>query len=382
MKNSESIKWLVLFASFLSMFSFVFSMQSFPPILPYIVDEFGVGYGSASSLMWLVALPGIFLSILGGILSGRYGIKMLCLLGLSIVAGSSMLCAISNSYLLLQLGRLALGVGGALVVVSAPVPIFQWFDRKELGLAMGLFGLTMPVATVLSFNVLSRVASIYSWRTPIFFATAVNASILLICFFAIKEKDRYAPGRAALRSLKNSNIWILGLIWGFFNMGVIGYTTWGKTIFTEFMGLPLTFSDFLASLLMLVALITPLGGFVSDRAERRRPFIQLSSLLMLGIFLVFPFSNQASYLLLASILGLSASFLAPAVFALPEEILGVGKGGLGFAVLNTCLNIGVALGPMFVGYALDLTRNSVLAFLTMAVFMFVTFILALVVKSR
>jgi len=351
-------------------------------MLPYIVDDFGVGYGSASSLIWLVALPGIFLSILGGILAGRYGVKTICLLGLAIVTGSSMLCALSNSYLLLQLGRLALGVGGALVVVSAPVPIFQWFDRKELGLAMGLFSLNMPVATVLSFNTLGGVASTYNWRTPILFVTIVNASILLICIFSIKEKGRYAPERSALRSLKNSNIWILGLIWGFFNMGAIGYTTWGKTIFTKFLGLPLALSDFLASLLMLAALITPLSGFLSDKAEKRRPFILLSSLLMLVVFLVFPFSNETSYLLLASILGLSAAFLPPAVFALPEEILGIGKSGLGFGVLNTCLNLGIALGPMFIGYTLDMTQNEVFAFVIMAAFMLVTSILALVMKPK
>jgi len=331
--------------------------------------------------MWLVALPGIFLSILGGMLVGRYGVKTICLLGLAIVTGSSMLCAFSNSYLLLQLGRLALGVGGALVVVSAPVPIFQWFDRKELGLVMGLFGLNMPVATVLSFNTLGGVASTYNWRTPILFVTIVNASILLICVFSIREKGRYAPERSTFRSLKNPNIWILGLVWGFFNMGAIGYTSWGKTIFTKFLSLPLAFSDFLASLPMLAALITPLSGFLSDRTGKRRPFILLSSLLMLVVFLLFPFLNETSYLALASILGLSATFLPPAVFALPEEILGIGKGGLGFSVLNTCLNLGIILGPMSIGYALDMTQNEIFAFLLMAAFMFITSILALVLKS-
>jgi predicted MFS family arabinose efflux permease len=376
------MRWLILLSSFLSTFSFLFSLQSFPPILPDLVHEFGIGYGSASSLMWLVALPGIFLSILGGIMVARYGVKRTCILGLGIVTGSSVLSVISNSYSLLQFSRLVLGIGGALVFVSSPVLIFQWFERSELGIAMGIFGLNMPLATVISFNVLSTVALMSSWRNMILLATTVNASILLICIFSIREKGHYTPSeRSTFKPLGNWNIWILGAVWGFFNMAAIGYTTWGKTIFMLFKDLSFGFSDFLASLLMFGALITPLTGFISDRTKVRRSLILVSSLVMFAIFLVFPLVNKSLYLPLALILGLSAAFLPPAVFALPEEILGVGKGAVGFGVLNTCLNTGIALGPLFVGYTLDLTHNEIFTFLVMSAFMFISLVLALSLKS-
>ena len=47
--------------SIISIFSFYFSMQSFSPIAPQIIDEFGVSHAEAGLLMLLVALPAMTL---------------------------------------------------------------------------------------------------------------------------------------------------------------------------------------------------------------------------------------------------------------------------------------------------------------------------------
>lgn len=371
----------ILFTSFFTMFAFLFSMQAIPPLLPLIIAEYGLSFTSASSLMWLVAIPGLFLSILGGLLVAKSGVKFFLTTGMLIATIGSMLCAFSWSFPLMQFSRLLIGIGGSLIVVSAPAIIFQRFEKNELGSAMGLFSLNMPAATVISFNVLGVFASQYGWRFSIFCTVVVNISALIICIIS-KDGDRIKPKKIDLKPLRNVNIWILGLIWALFNMAAIGYTTWGKTIFVQYDWLPITLSDLVASLLMLGAFIAPLTGIVSDRLGKRKPLIIISCICMFGIFLIFPYIQKIFLIPLALMLGLLAAFLPPALFALPEELLGEGKGGIGLGVLNTFLNLGVIIGPLTIGYVLDFTDSGHLGFFVMGFFVLLASLLASILKAR
>lgn len=211
---------------------------------------------------------------------------------------------------------------------------------------------------------------------------AVGVSALLLCVLLMREKSHVTDDTMSLAPLRNVNIWILGAIWACFNMAVIGYTTWGKAIFVRYDGLPASFSGFLASLLMLAFLTNPLTGFISDKFGRRRFFIILSSISMSLIFPLFPYSEVSLFTALALMLGLLASFLPPVLFALPEEILGTGKGALGWGVLNTFVNLGILIGPLTLGYVLDVTNSKEAAFFSMALFSLGSLILALLLKAR
>jgi MFS family permease len=377
----RSEKRSALFVSFFSMFSFLFSMQAIPPILPTLIGQFGLGFALASSLMWLVALPGLLLSILGGFLTQKFGVKPLSITGTAVMAASSALCSFSSSILFLQMSRLLLGIGGALVVVSAPSLIYQWFEKSELGTAMGIFGLTMPAATVMSFNSLGLLAVGYGWKAAFLLTMVLNMLALVLCMFLTNEKRIVTHEKTRLVPLRNMNIWILGAIWAFFNMAAVGYSTWGKTIFMRY-GLPAGTSGLLASMLMLGVLTTPLTGFISDKAGgRRRFFIIVASGSMFLIFPLFPYVETSFLVGLALVLGLLTAFLPPTLFALPEEILGAGKAGLGWAVLNTYMNLGFIIGPLAVGYVLDIANWTAKAFLLLSLFALCSLLLALILKS-
>jgi len=374
-------KWNALFVSFFAQFSFLFALQSVPPLLPTLIKEFGLRYTAASSLMWLVALPGVLLAMLGGSLTEKYGVKPLAIIGSAIMTLSSALCFFSASVASLQIGRLFLGVGGAMVVVSVPVLILQWFEKAELGTAMGVFGLTMPVAVVASFNTQAIIANDYGWRTAFLVATVVNALSLGFCVLAT-ERRTASNGKNSLTSLRSLNIWMLGGVWMLFNMAAVGYSTWGKTIFTGY-GLPAGTADLLASTLMLGTLATPLTGLISDRVGgRRRPFIILASLAMFLLFPAFAFVHARFLILVGLTLGLLIAFLPPSVFALPEEILGEGKGAIGWGVLSAFMNLGFILGPLSLGYVLDSSSGTSMVFFSLSLFGLAALILAILLKSR
>ena len=272
-------RWLILAMVFLANFAFLFSMQAAPPLIPAIINDFNLSHTAAAGLMLFVALPAMLLSIPGGFLADRYGNKRLCIIGLGLVCLGTFLTAMAPSFALLQGGRAVVGIGGALLFSAAPPLIFQWFSGRELGLAIGIWALNMPLATVLSFNLLGRIELAYGWRASFWIATALAAAILVL-FTILAEEKKVARAALSLAALRRIPIWVLAFIWGTFNMAVLSLTTWGKTLFMDFKGVSPAQADFLASLIMLLAFITPLTGYIAGRLGRRRPLILLS---MVGI---------------------------------------------------------------------------------------------------
>ena len=247
-----------------------------------------------------------------------------------------------------------------------------------------MYGLNMPVGTIAAFNILGFVSQQFGWRTSLLLTTAVNASALLCCLLFLKEKkiDSIQPAGKFSSLLRNVGIWVLGLIWCFFNMAQIGYSTWGKTIFMTY-GLSSGSSDLIASLLIAGSLATPLTGFISDKWKgHRRYFVLIAAISMTLMFPLFPYVGVAIIAYLAVILGLLAACLPPAVFALPQEILGAGNEGVGWGILNTFQNLAIILGPLSVGYALDVLKTTSPIFFLFTFFSLLSMILAIFLKSR
>jgi MFS family permease len=91
-------------------------------------------------------------------------------------------------------------------------------------------------------------------------------------------------------------------------------------------GLSGGFFDLVASSLIAGSFATPLTGFFSDRwAGHRRLLILIALVSMMLILPLFPYVGVGALAYLALILGLLVAFLPPAVFALPEKILGAGN---------------------------------------------------------
>lgn len=357
-----------LLVSFLARFAFIFSMQAMPPLFPMIIQEYGTSFTMTGTLLWLVAVPGLFISILGGLLIGRYGVRTLLTVGLAISAASSVLSSSSDSFFILQMSRLLLGVGGAVAVVAAATLLFQWFGKGRLGLAMGVFGICMPSGIIVAFNFLGAIGSIYSWRTSILVTAAVNLVALVACLLlTIEKKDSHSSG-LSVEPFRNVHIWILGLGWALFNMAALGYTTWGKAIFVKYYGLSMEFSGLLASTIMFGAFAQPLTGHISDMLGRRRSLAAVSCALIAVIFLLFPFLSSTYFLPVTLLLGILVAFVTPALYALSGKVLGMENGALALGVMNAFLNLGIILGPFTLGYVLDSSDSSLLLFLAMALF--------------
>ncbi|PKB64326.1 MAG: hypothetical protein BZY82_11270, partial [SAR202 cluster bacterium Io17-Chloro-G3] len=89
------------------------------PVLPLFAKEFGVGVAMVGFTIAVFGLGRFFTNIPAGLASERYGRRRVMLAGLLIVTVSSLLMALSHSFLELVIYRFTTGIGNAIYLTSA-----------------------------------------------------------------------------------------------------------------------------------------------------------------------------------------------------------------------------------------------------------------------
>lgn len=354
-------RWLVLAVSLFAFVAYAFSLQLAPPLIPSIKTEFKVASDAQTALvMSVVLVPGIFLSIPAGFWVGRHGVRRVGTLSLAAVVIGDLVTAFANSFAVLLTGRLVLGIGGAFVMTTTPAIIAQWFTKEDLGRAMGIFGVNMPLAAVVAFPAAGALLLVFNWRFP-FYVGLMLGIAATVAYFAIVREGPHAghdvKGRVR-EAFGNSEIWKIGIIWLFFNAAALSFTTWADALFETFRGIPKLDAIFLASLLMWCALFfVPLYGYLSDRARRRKPFVLVGFILMTLAFVLIGFTSDLALVASIFFVGVAAAMIPAVQSALTAEAMGPRLATIGFGITGTCLSVGAALAQPLIGFVRDVTQS-------------------------
>jgi len=379
-------RWAVLFASFFAFVAYAFAFQAAPPLIPSIKAEFNIPLDAEAALiMSMVLLPGIFLSLPAGFFVKKYGVRRVGFLSLVCVVLGCFVTATANSFIMLLAGRLILGVGGTFIVTNTPAVIVQWFAREELGKAMGIYGINMPLATIIALPSASVFMLAYDWRFPFYIGLAVGIAAIAV-FVALVREGQFAGHERRARigqAIGNFEIWKVGLVWLFFNAAALSFTTWAPKLFETYKGMPKVHVSFLASLLMWGAILcVPIYSWLSDRAGRRRFFAVAGSLLMTLVFVALAYTSNMALVISILALGVTAAMVPPITSALPAEILGPTLASIGFGITGICSNLGVASAQPLVGFLLDATESYTFCLLGMAALSAIGALVAYTLKTN
>jgi MFS family permease len=354
-------RWLVLAVCLFAFVAYAFSFQLAPPLMTSIKNAFNVTSDAQTALvMSVVLVPGIFLSIPAGSWVGTYGVKRVGTLSLVAVVVGDLVTAFAYSDVVLLVGRLLVGIGGTFVMTVTPAIIAQWFTKKDLGKAMGIFGVNMPLAAVIAFPTAGSLLLVFDWRFPFYVGLILGIAATIAYLAVVKEGPNADHGaRGSVReAFGNVEILKIGIMWLFFNAAALSFTTWGDALFESFRSIPKLDAVFLASLLMWCAVFfVPVYGCLSDRVHRRKPFIVLGFVLMTMAFVLVGFTSDMA--LVASILfaGVAAAMIPAVQSALTAEVMRPSLLTIGFGITGTCLNIGAALAQPVIGFVRDATQS-------------------------
>lgn len=234
---------------------------------------------------------------------------------------------------------------------------------------MGIFGINMPLGTVIAFPTASVLALAYGLRFP-FYVSAIIGLIALAVFAAVVKEGPFLREKTNLsmrQALGNFEVWKVGLVWLFFNASALAFTTWGEKLFETFREVPTVEASIFASLLMWTAIFfVPVFGYLSDRIGKRKVFAIVGLFLMTMAFVALSFSSGLALIASIMFLGFAAGMTPPIASALPAEILGPDLASVGFGVTGTCLNIGASLAQPLIGALLDATGSYAVCMMGMA----------------
>jgi len=294
------------------------------PILPILIDKFGLSYTLASLLSISQRIPSILYPLVG-IIADKYPIRLFVILTPLITAISMSLLGVAPSYIVLCILLFVSGLSSIFFHAPSPVLVKE-ISGNRVGKGMSFYMIGGEVARTLGPLIILGAISLWgfegSWRLLPF---AVLASVII--FIKLKNVDthKHAKSNADARVWKTFRK-ILPLL--LIMAGLIFFRQFMKSGLTTF--LPTYFGDFKnqeywISVMSLVVyegagiLGTFFGGTLSDKLGRKKILIA-SGILSPLLMLLFLHSSGIFVFILLLLVGFFQFSSSPVLLAYIQEI--------------------------------------------------------------
>jgi NNP family nitrate/nitrite transporter-like MFS transporter len=232
---------------------------------------FRVDFGlSAQSTAFLIAVPVLLGSVARipvGMLTDRFGGRLIFTLLFLTVAAATAVVPTALSYNQLVAYAFILGLAGSSFAVGVGF-VSRWFPPAKQGTALGIYGLGNIGHSAAVF--LGPVAAGYVGRNSVFFGTAALCALWAVVFFAFARNAPVVRKPATFGDMigvltKERLAWVLS---GFYFVtfgGFVAFSIYLPTLLRDEFRLSLTDAGLrTAGFVVLATLMRPLGGILSD----------------------------------------------------------------------------------------------------------------------
>jgi MFS family permease len=329
------------------------------PVLPVFARSFGVDNFAVGAVVSVFALMRLVTAPFCGRMINRAGERVILAMGIFIVAISSGLAGISQSYVQLLVLRGVGGFGSAMFTVSATTLLLTSVEAGLRGRASGVFqagfligGMTGPA--------IGGLLSAISLTAPFFFyaatlAVAGTVGLLMLGRSATGPSARAAgeavPLRQVVRDRSYQAACMANLAQGWTSFGV--RMSFVPVLVVEVLDRPTSWTGvaFACASVVQTLAVAPAGKFVDTVG--RRPAMIIGGALGGVSILAVPFAPNIWLLIVALCLyGVSSAFLGTAPAATVGDVAGP-RSGTAVAIFSMCSDVGAILGPLVAGLLAD-----------------------------
>lgn len=357
--------WVVLALLFVARASMALQFQSVPPVAPYLVEAWAIGYAEIGVLIGLFMAPGVLLALPGGMLSARFGDKALALAGLALLCAGPLLLVGGEGFAPAVVGRLLGGVGAVLLNVVATKMVTDWFAGGRLATAMGILVTSWPAGIALALAGLSVLAEAVSWRSALLVPALVAAVTLVLVALLVPPRPPAAGMPAGpARPDAAGSAWhigrtdlalalLAGAVWTLMNAGQILFLSYTPSLLSS-LGSSVAAAGLLVSVVSWCGIVSmPLGGWLADRSGRPDDFIVGGVLACALIMWLMPLGGHP--VVSAAAFGLLLGATPGPIMSLPGKALSPAGRATGFGLFFTVYYTGMAAFPPLAGWLRDVT---------------------------
>jgi EmrB/QacA subfamily drug resistance transporter len=160
----------------------------------------------------------------GAALGDRFGRRRMFVIGVAIFTAASAFAAISTSVEMLLIGRMAQGIGAAIVTPLTLTLLSAAVVAERRGVALGAWGAVGGLAIAIGPLVGGAIVEGVSWNWIFWINVPIGIALLPFGWFALRES--YGPAsRLDLRGVAFASVGLLGIVWALINGNSEGWTS-------------------------------------------------------------------------------------------------------------------------------------------------------------
>lgn len=341
------------------------------PILPQYAVSFDVGAAAASVIVSIFAFARLIFAPVAGMLTAKLGEPRIYVTGVSLVALSTLLCAVVQDYTQLLIARGLGGFGSTMFTISAMALIARLAPEASRGRISGLYAGSFLLGNVTG-PVIGTLLAPFGMRLPfvIYGVALVIAAVVVYVALArkpVKNKLDSATDaepvkpvevlttREALRSPTFRAALASGFSYGWLAFGIRTsmIPLFALAIFGEGTGQQVAGIS-LAIFAVGNGLALTFSGRLTDAVGRKIPVLVGMLVLLSSIVLMGYFTSLPAFIILSILAGFGGGILGPAQQAAVADVIGSGRnGGKALAGFQMATDLGAIIGPLIAGVMAD-----------------------------
>jgi predicted MFS family arabinose efflux permease len=372
-------RWIILAILFAARAATGFQFQSVGSVGNLLMRDLGLNYAQIGVLLGAYLLPGIVVAFPAGLLGQRVRAKTLGLAGLALMTVSGLALEQADHFAVALVARIIGGVGATIVMLVATKMVTDWFDLREIVLAMSILQMSWPFGAMLALPIQAYIAGSFGW--PAVVASGGICAAVAACAFAfasepVREVQVASTRPSRLAPALLLQLIVAGMVWGAMNLACILFFSYAPPLMTARGYSPTTAASLTSLAIWFTILAIPSGGYLVHRLGR--PILAIGVCASIAAATLLSFVSDVHPVLACLMFGAAVGPLSGAILSLPARILPPQQRSLGFGVFYTCFYVLMTVGPWLAGRLQDAWATPAAALVTAAALLAVTVPLSLV----
>ena len=366
-QKDEKYKWIILaIATVTGTLVSAIPFSCMPVLFKEISDDLGLSLVQIGTIWGAGNLAGIFISIIAGLLSDRFGVKRILSIFCFLVGVTGALRGFSDGFFILALTMFLNGIVRLIIPITVTKTIGLWFRGKNLGMAMGVgamgMGLGLMLGPLLSATIMSP--ALGGWRNVMHLYGALSVVVGILWLLFGREPTQVGssaasgrvPFRQALsRLIHLKALWFIGLTLLFRVSCLMGMTGYLPLYLREQRGWEIAAADgTLASFYAISTICVVPLCFLSDKIGSRKIILYIALIVALVCVGLIPVVEDGMIWVLMLLAGIFMDGFMSLIVTMLLETEGVGPvySGTALGIVFTIVHIGSASSPPL-GNSLD-----------------------------